>query len=312
MRRLPPLHALRAFEAAARHLSFQDAAAELHVTPTAISHQVRLLEEVCGHELFRRRPRPITLTAAGQALFPTLRDALDRMAGAVASLRPADGARSVRVSTTALFASRWLIPRLPSWRAVHPGCELEIVTTSGLSDLRAEAIDVAIRFGRAPPDDLDSEFLFQDRFLPVASADIWCQGTAIVDLPLIHYRWKRQRALEPTWARWVAAASPADPSASQLDVTKGLRFSDESSAMDACLAGHGVVLASTVLASHALASGALKVVSPVYLPGLRCYAVRVPGSGPHGATLVAWLRSLLSQDIAGQVSPPAVAAHAER
>jgi LysR family glycine cleavage system transcriptional activator len=102
MRRLPPLHALRAFEAAACYLSFQNAAAELHVTPTAISHQVRLLEEVCGHELFRRRPRPITLTAAGQALFPALRDALDRMAGALASLRPPD-ARSVRVSTTALF-----------------------------------------------------------------------------------------------------------------------------------------------------------------------------------------------------------------
>jgi LysR family glycine cleavage system transcriptional activator len=193
MRRLPPLHALRAFEAAARYLSFQNAAAELHVTPTAISHQVRLLEEVCGHELFRRRPRPITLTAAGQALFPALRDALDRMAGALASLRPPD-ARSVRVSTTALFASRWLIPRLPAWRAAHHGCELEIVTTYGLLDLRAEAIDVAIRFGRVPPEDLDSEFLFEDRFLPVASADIWRQGTTIADLPLIHYRWKRQRA----------------------------------------------------------------------------------------------------------------------
>jgi LysR family transcriptional regulator, glycine cleavage system transcriptional activator len=311
MRRLPPLHALRAFEAAARHLSFQEAAAELHVTPTAISHQVRLLEEICGHQLFRRRPRPITLTGAGQALFPALRDALDRMAGAVASLGPTDRTRSVRVSTTVLFASRWLIPRLPSWRAAHPGCELEIVTTYGLSDLRAEAIDVAIRFGRAPPEDLDSEFLFEDRFLPVASADICRQGTAIVDFPLIHYRWKRQRTLEPTWARWVAAASPTDPTASRLDPTKGLRFSDESNALDACLAGQGVVLASAVLASHALASGALKVVSPTTLPGLPCYAVRVPGGGPHGAALVAWLRSLLDQDIAGHMSPSAVAAIAE-
>ena len=311
MRRLPPLHTLRAFEAAARHLSFQDAAAELHVTPTAISHQVRLLEGVCGHQLFRRRPRPVTLTAAGQALFPALRDALDRMAGAVASLGPTEGARSVRVSTTALFASRWLIPRLPSWRAAHPGCELEIVTTYGLSDLRGEAIDVAIRFGRAPPDDLDSEFLFEDRFLPVAGADVWRQGTPIADLPLIHYRWKRQRALEPTWARWVAAAAPTDPTASQLDLTKGLSFSDESNAMDACLAGQGVVLASAVLASHALASGALKVVSPVTLPGPPCYAVRVPGSGPHGAALIAWVRDLLKQDMVSEVSAPAVAANAE-
>src|SRR6516225_8888343 len=122
MHKLPPLIELRAFDAAARHLSFRKAAAELGVTPTAISHQIRLLERYCGCALFRRRPRPISLTHAGARLFPAIRAGLEA------------------------FASRWLVPRLPIWRKLHPDAPLEVIGTDSVLNLRAGDADVAIRY----------------------------------------------------------------------------------------------------------------------------------------------------------------------
>src|SRR5712671_341028 len=118
MEQLPPLSELRVFDAAARHLSFKKAAAELGVTPTAISHQIRLLEQHCGQPLFRRRPRPLALTAAGQRLFPVIRDGLAKFAIAFSSVR-GDKRVPLRVTATNAFAGRWLVPRLPSWRKAH-------------------------------------------------------------------------------------------------------------------------------------------------------------------------------------------------
>ena len=115
MKKLPPLIELRAFEAAARHLSFKAAAAELAVTPTAISHQIRLLERYCGRALFRRRPRPLALTEAGARLFPVIRDGLEAFAVAISAVKHGDGHEPLRVTTTNAFASRWLVPRLARW-----------------------------------------------------------------------------------------------------------------------------------------------------------------------------------------------------
>src|SRR3954466_7723839 len=120
MRKLPPLTELRAFEAAARHLSFKRAAAELYVTPTAISHQIRLLERYCGRALFRRRPRPLSLTDAGARLFPIIRDGLEAFATAIPTIKRNQDKQPLRVTTTNAFASRWLVPRLPRWRKVRP------------------------------------------------------------------------------------------------------------------------------------------------------------------------------------------------
>src|SRR5712664_1051474 len=113
MRKLPPLRALHAFEAAARHLSFGAAAKELGVTPTAISHQIRQLEEACGVKLFQRRPRPLLLTSAGACLYPALRNGFDALASAVALLE--DLQAPLRVTSTNAFASKWLVPQLPKW-----------------------------------------------------------------------------------------------------------------------------------------------------------------------------------------------------
>jgi len=148
MGRLPPLVALRAFEAAARHLSFRKAAAELGVAPTAISHQIRLLEDYCGRALFRRRPRPLSLTDAGAQLFPVIRDGLQSFATAISAIKGDQGKHSLRVTTTNAFASRWLVPRLPRWRKAHPQAPLEVIGTDNVLDLNAEDADVAIRYAR--------------------------------------------------------------------------------------------------------------------------------------------------------------------
>eukprot|EP01133_Synstelium_polycarpum_P025630 gene25630-30771_t len=116
MRKLPPLRSLHAFEAAARHGSFKAAAEELGVTPTAISHQIRLLEGTCGCQLFQRRPRPLVLTGAGARLFPALRNGFDALAGAIAAVAETDEQAPLRVTSPNAFASRWLVPRLPKWR----------------------------------------------------------------------------------------------------------------------------------------------------------------------------------------------------
>src|ERR1700692_2155443 len=120
MRKLPPLGSLRAFEAAARRMSFMEAATELGVTPTAISHQIRLLEDICGQPLFRRRPRPLVLTGTGESLFPVLRNGFDAFATAIALISGGLSQRPLRVTSPNAFASRWLVPRLPKWREKHP------------------------------------------------------------------------------------------------------------------------------------------------------------------------------------------------
>jgi len=151
MNKLPPLIELRAFDAAARHLSFKKAAAELGVTPTAISHQIRLLERYCGRALFRRQPRPLSLTEAGARLFPIIRDGLEAFAIAIATVKRDGDKQPLRVTTTNAFASRWLVPRLPRWRKVRPNAPLEVIGTDSVLDLHAGDADVAIRYARTLP-----------------------------------------------------------------------------------------------------------------------------------------------------------------
>src|SRR6516165_7942493 len=162
MNKLPPLTELRAFEAAARHMSFKTAANELGVTPTAVSHQIRLLEQYCGRTLFRRRPRPVSLTEAGARLFPVVRDGLEAFATALGKIRRKDDRQTLRITTTNAFAARWLVPRLPHWSKQRPGAPLDIVGTDGVLDLLAGDADVAIRYAtsrQAPREGIAEEFL---------------------------------------------------------------------------------------------------------------------------------------------------------
>jgi LysR family glycine cleavage system transcriptional activator len=199
---LPPLVELRAFEAAARHLSFRKAAAELGVTPTAISHQIRLLERYCGCALFRRRPRPLVLTEDGARLFPVIRDGLEAFAGVLASVRRDAGRQPLRITTTNAFASRWLVSRLPLWRALHPDAPLEVIGTDGVLDLHSGDADVAIRYARAKSTDGIAEELLSDRFFPICSPSVapsgFSSGAEFRGTVLIHCYWSPTDAEAPT------------------------------------------------------------------------------------------------------------------
>src|SRR3954468_16383151 len=169
MRKLPPLRALHAFEAAARHLSFAAAANELGVTPTAISHQIRQLEQACGVTLFQRRPRPLLLTSAGARLYPALRNGFDALAAALALLGQENPATPLRVTSTNAFASKWLIPQLPKWREENTTVPLEIIGPEAVLNLRAGAGNIAIRYARSPPLDFVAHAVFRDVYVPVCS-----------------------------------------------------------------------------------------------------------------------------------------------
>ncbi|MGZ9894561.1 LysR substrate-binding domain-containing protein [Bordetella bronchiseptica] len=291
MRKLPPLHGLRAFEAAARHLHFTRAAAELHLTPTAISHQVRQLEDLLGVELFRRYPRPLRLTAAGEQLFPVLRDALDRIAASVQALAADASGEPLRLSVTMAFASRWLMQRLPLLRE-QTGLEVVVEADDKAVDLHASGIAMAIRYAEKPGAAAHWHRLFPDSFVPVCAPGLIEQKLPlspkqILALPLLHYRWKSASAHAPDWERWHARARGRGPVPPPRQT-----FSEEIHALDAALAGQGAVLASQLLVRQALEQGALTLLSPVALPGPTYWAVFLP-SHPDSKrleTLLEWFR----------------------
>ena len=244
MRKLPSLGSLRAFEAAARRMSFREAATELGVTPTAVSHQIRLLEDICGQALFRRRPRPLALTGAGERLFPVIRNGFDAFAAAIASASPGVGHRPLRVTCPNAFASRWLVPRLPKWREEQPTIPLEIIGTDAVLDLRAGNADVAIRYARRMPVDLAAQEIFRDTFFPVCSPELLAKATRTIEraadllhYPLIHFDWMNRDHEAPTWSRWLEAARSVDPGIQDTNKAWDLRFREELHAIDAVAAG---------------------------------------------------------------------------
>lgn len=300
MRKLPPLGSLRAFEAAARHMSFQKAAAELGVTPTAISHQIRLLERICGRALFQRRPRPIALTSAGARLFPIVRDGLDAFAAGVAGVAAERERRPLRVTTTNAFAGLWLVPRLPLWREVHPGVALEVIGTDAVLDLHADEADVAIRYAHSAPRDLVAHELLRDQFFPVCSPALLAAGNPIrhpIDLAqhtLIHFFWSPADSYAPTWQRWLAMARISDPEVPEVDEIGKLNFREELHAIEAVIAGQGIAVCSDVLVARELQSGVLVKALDLSLPGLVFYLVHVPDHPQQWIieAFAAWLRRM--------------------
>lgn len=300
MKHLPPLGGLRAFEAAARHLSFKSAAEELGVTPTAISHQIRQLELQCGQTLFRRRPRPVALTPAGERLFPVLRDGFEAFLNVLAALEEGRTTERLKITATNAFAARWLVPRLPLWRAVHPQIKLDIIGTDAVLDLRAGDADIAIRYARFPPPGVDSIELCRDSFHVVGSPRL--VGTASLPLepiqigafPLIEAEWLPHDTQAPTWSRWQAVAAAHHSNVPDLAGLVSMNFREELHAMEAVVAGQGIGLCSDVLVAPELASGALVKLSDQVLPGYGFYLV--PGASRQKSSairaFIAWAQSL--------------------
>lgn len=251
-RRLPALAALRAFEAAARHLSFRQAADELSVTPTAVSHQIRLLEEVLGMSLFVRHVRRVTLTDAGERLYPTLRDGFDAFERAIMDLSPQNRRKAVTLTATTLFTARRLLPALGRFRADHPLFDLRLHASDDVVDLRTGVADIAIRYGTGLFDGLVAESLIVERFGILCSPQLRISNSDdLAHATLIHTEWKRP-GMAPDWTRWARLAGMTD-----LAVGEGPRFTDDGHALQAAVAGHGVVIASLVLAQPEIEAGLL-------------------------------------------------------
>jgi LysR family glycine cleavage system transcriptional activator len=300
MRKLPPLRALHAFEAAARHLSFAAAANELGVTPTAISHQIRQLEEACGAKLFQRRPRPLLLTSAGARLYPALRNGFDALASAVALLADEDVQAPLRVTSTNAFASKWLVPQLPKWRDENPDIPLEIIGTDAVLDVRAGAVDVAIRHARKPPPDFVAHEVFRDAYVPVCSPRLLEQhgpierAADLLRLPLIHYDWVNGDPEAPTWRQWLDVARSIDPAFNASEKARDLSFSEELHAIDAVIGGQGVAICSDAIVSNELRNGLLVKAHPLSLPGYGFYLVSM-AHNPRAAAIEAfsaWMRDV--------------------
>jgi LysR family glycine cleavage system transcriptional activator len=289
MRRLPPLSALRAFEAAARHLSFKRAAEELHVTPTAISHQIRQLEQAIGTSLFERRTRQVVLTPEGHVLLPVLTDGFDSFARAIEGLSRKGRRSVVTLSATPAFAAKWLVPRLAAFRKARPDIDLTLLATLDVVDVKSGAADLALRYGRSPYPDLTAEPLTIDRFAPVAAPRLRLKKPGdLRSATLIHSDWRRSDPRNPTWRHWLKIAG-----LDGIDPRAGLRFSDETHAIQAAVAGNGIALHSLLLVQEELATGTLVIPFGPEIEGFTLHLVRGPDRPLTEAieAVQAWLRA---------------------
>jgi LysR family glycine cleavage system transcriptional activator len=273
MRRLPPMSSLRAFEAAARHRSFKQAAAELAVTPTAISHQVRALEEYLGLRLFERRTRHVVLTVDAEPLYVALRAGFDSFVEAVDRLTAPRMRAIVTISATTAFMAKWLVPRVPRFQAMHPDVDLRLHASDHTVDVGASGVDIAIRYGRGPYPGLTSRPLIADRFAPVVNPHLGLRSPQeLRNIPLIHFEWSNSDPAHPTWSSWFQAAGIAE-----IEPASVLRFSEESHAIQAAVAGQGVAFLSLTLVQDELDRGLLEQPFGPIVAGLTYHLVEARG-----------------------------------
>ena len=264
-RRLPPLATLRPFEAAARLESFTRAAAELHLTHGAVSHQVRALEEHLGTPLFARHGKRVALTAAGRTFAESVRDALGEIAQAAEALRVRRDDR-LSVSVLPSFASRWLMPRLIRFMDANPGLEVNVTASNALADFVADEVDVAIRFGVGPWPSLVCEKFLEDEYFPVASPKFQ-RGK----LPRTPRELTALRIIQEDrdyWCEWFAAAGV---DVQQVRTARGPIFNDSTYSLQAAARGEGIALARRSIAAEDLERGTLKRLFDVSVPSRERY-----------------------------------------
>jgi LysR family transcriptional regulator, glycine cleavage system transcriptional activator len=243
-RKLPALNALRAFEAAGRHLSFKRAAAELHVTQAAVSHQVRALEAQLGVSLFVRLHRALRLTPAGTRYLPALSEAFDRLHDASAALRARGGRQRLVLSTVPSFGANWLVPRLGGFRKRHRDVDLVVLSSSELVDFARDPVDVGVRFGAGKYPGVRAELLFGEEYLPVASPKLLRGRKALRRPADLRRHTLLHDESHDAWRAWLAAAG-----ADGIEPGRGVVFSDSAQLVAAAAAGQGVALARKLLAA---------------------------------------------------------------
>jgi LysR family transcriptional regulator, glycine cleavage system transcriptional activator len=289
-RTLPPLNALRAFEAAARHLSFTAAASELNVTQAAISHQIKALEERLGLKLFRRVGRGLLLSDAAQAYLTEIGAAFDRIAGATQRLHQHDAAGVLSATVLPSFAAKWLLPRLGRFRAAHPEIDLRISSSVEQVDLAREDFDIALRAGSGVYPGMRADLILTENFFPVCSPAL-LSGPRPLRVPadlrahtLLH---DEPRDL---WQLWLKMVGIAD-----IDATRGPGFSDSGMVIQAAIEGQGIAIAKGTLAGDDLKAGRLVRPFDQSLPANYSYWLVCPEASAERPKIVAFRDWLLAE-----------------
>jgi LysR family glycine cleavage system transcriptional activator len=294
-RRLPPLNSLRAFEAVARHLSISKAAEELSVTPAAVSHQIKTLEDHLGVALFRRDKRNLMLSDAGQACLPGIREGFERLAAAVGEIDSLGLAGILTVSVAPSFAAKWLLPRLDRFQTKHPDIDVRVSASMQLVDFSRDDVDMAIRYGSGRYPELIVERLMTEAVYPVCSPklmkgkDALTSPEALRSHALLHDDSPDGDVSCPTWAMWLKAAGVED-----IDASRGPRFNQSSLVLEAAILGRGVALAKAALAAADLADGRLVKPFEMNVPVDFAYYVVCPKAKlnlPKVALFRDWLRA---------------------
>jgi LysR family transcriptional regulator, glycine cleavage system transcriptional activator len=292
-RRLPPLNALRAFEAAARHGSFSAAAQELRVTDSAVSQQVRTLERYLGTRLFKRLPRGLLLTELGSTYLPVLTAGFDRLSEATTRLRSGGVGGLLTVAALPAFASGWLLPRISRFRERYPRIDLLLKTGRALADFRREDVDVAIRFGTGGGNDTKSIFLLAEEVFPVASPTLVAPSLMPMSvgdlrmLPLLHDVDGHPAQPWLSWQGWFERAGVDSPTA-----LRGLKFTDSIVLLSAAVAGLGVALGRGPNIEGLLARGQLVRLTQDSWKAAWSYNLVAPPanfSRPHVRAFVEWI-----------------------
>jgi len=292
--RLPSLNGLRAFEAAARHLSFTLAAEELNVTQTAISHQIRRLEEELGLKLFIRQSRSLALTPEAADYLPGIRAAFQDLRTATDRLLRKGDDRVLTISTLTSLAVKWLLPRLSSFQEKHPDIDVRITTSTELVDFRTSNVDAAIRYGQGRWPGLDAEWLMAEHLFPVCSPKLLtgeralCQPEDLKHATLLH-----TSSTVDDWRLWLTAAGlPA-----HLSQNRGLTFDLAFMTIQAAIDGLGVAMGHTAYVADDVANGRLVVPFDVSMPSAGYYFV-TPQDRPATVKLNLfrdWLRTVSKQ-----------------
>lgn len=284
MRDLPPLHTLTAFEAAARLGSFQAAAEALHLTPSAVSHRIRLLETFVGHDLFERRHRRVVLTEVGRRYLGTVRDALLRLDEAGAALR-SGRCGPLRLSVAPALGSKWLVRCVAEYQELHPEIEFSLSTGTGLGPVLAGEVDLGLRYGEEEWPGLLAWKLFEERVFPVCSPVLAERMRLPADLDRV--RLLRHPLL--SWRRWFAVAGLM-----RDEPSDGPYYEDALLMLEAAVAGHGVALMAATLAASYLKEGVLVRPFAAECPDRSFYVVALPGIRQR-APAMAFIRWLLRE-----------------
>ncbi len=251
--RLPPLNTLRAFEAAARHMSFTKAAEELFVTQAAVSHQIKTLEDALGVKLFKRLNRALLLTEEGQTFIPSVRQALELLMQGVNKISQVEATGALNVSTLPSFAAGWLVARLDRFRKIHPEIDVRLTAGERLVDFARDDVDMAIRYGQGRYTDLISDRFMEEEVFPVCSPTLLEDGPHPLKTPDdLKYHTLLHDDMKVGWAQWLAAAGIEG-----VNPNHGPYFDMSALVIQAAIQGQGVALGRSTLAASALESGLL-------------------------------------------------------